>query len=285
MTFIKLRCHYGNSLVKSRLNLIQFGTYNTVIKTPEQIKEIRYAGQKTAEVLEMITPYAVPGVTTGALNDRCHDYIVNTLGGRPSCLGYLGFPKSVCTSINHQVCHGIPADDKVLKDGDIVNIDVTVDINGFHGDSSVMLCIGEPTTQATRLIRITRECLLKGIECVKPGAYFGDIGAVIQAHAHEHRYSVVREYCGHGVGLQMHEESIQVLHYGKAGTGMQMEPGMIFTIEPMINAGKRDIKLLGDKWTVVTKDRKLSAQWEHTILVTETGHEVLTRRSTENDLP
>lgn len=255
------------------------------IKTPEQIEKIRIAGQKTAEVLEMVAPMVVPGVTTGQINDKVHDYIVNVIGGSPSCLGYHGFPKSVCTSVNHQVCHGIPSDEKVLKDGDIINIDVTVEVDGYHGDSSIMIGVGNPSIQATRLMRVTRECLLLGIAAVKPGAHFGDIGEVIQNHAHKHRYSVVQEYCGHGVGLKMHEESIQVLHYGKAGTGMEIEPGMIFTIEPMINAGKRDIKLLPDEWTVVTKDRKLSAQWEHTILVTDTGHEVLTRRSNENDLP
>ncbi|MAZ44733.1 MAG: type I methionyl aminopeptidase [Legionellales bacterium] len=255
------------------------------IKSPEQIEKIRIAGQRTAEVLEMVAPKVVPGVTTGQINDWVHDYIVNTIGGAPSCLGYHGFPKSVCTSVNHQVCHGIPSDEKVLKDGDIVNIDVTVDVDGYHGDSSIMVALGEPSIQAKRLIRVTRECLLLGIATVKPGAYFGDIGEAIQNHAHQHRYSVVREYCGHGVGLKMHEDNIQVLHYGKAGTGLKMEPGMIFTIEPMINAGRRDIRLLSDNWTVVTKDRKLSAQWEHTILVTETGHEILTRRSNEDDLP
>lgn len=253
-----------------------------VIKDEQDIAKMRIAGKLAGEVLEMIGPYVKPGVTTLALNDICHDYIVNKLDAIPAPLNYKGFPKSICTSVNHVICHGIP-NEKQLKDGDIINIDVTVIKDGYHGDTSKMFTVGEPSIQAKRLIKVTRECLLLGIEQVKPGNFLGDIGAVIQAHAHKHRFSVVREYCGHGIGKVFHEAP-QVLHYGKAKTGIEIVPGMIFTIEPMINVGKRHCKLLPDDWTVITKDRSLSAQWEHTILVTETGHEVLTKRSEEGDL-
>lgn len=252
------------------------------IKTAEEIDKMRIAGQLAAQVLEMIGQHVKPGVTTEALDTLCHDFIVQEQKAIPACLNYKGFPKSICTSVNHQVCHGIPSD-RVLKDGDIVNIDVTVIKDGYHGDTSKMYEVGSINRQAQRLIQVTRECMVQGIEQVKPGARLGDIGEVIQNHAQSNRYSVVREYCGHGIGKVFHEEP-QVLHYGKAGTGLILEAGMIFTIEPMINAGKRHVKLLPDDWTVITKDRQLSAQWEHTILVTEDGYEVLTRREEETDL-
>jgi len=250
-----------------------------IIKTPEEIEKMRVAGRLAAQVLEMITPAVKAGVTTNELNRRCHDYIVNVQQAIPAPLNYRGFPKSICTSINHQVCHGIPSE-RVLKDGDILNIDVTVIKNGYHGDTSKMFCIGKTSILAQRLSRITLECLYLGIQAVKPGARLGDIGAVIQSRATSEGFSIVHEYCGHGIGRLFHEE-LQVLHYGHPGTGIQLVPGMIFTIEPMINAGKRFVKLMPDQWTVVTKDHSLSAQWEHTILVTETGHEVLTLREEE----
>lgn len=250
------------------------------IKSANDIEKMRIVGRLAAEVLEMIEPYIKVGVTTDELNQICHDYIVNVQQAIPAPLNYHGFPKSICTSVNHQVCHGIPSDKK-LKDGDIVNVDVTVLKDGYHGDTSKMFVAGKRSILADRLINITQECLYKGIEQVKPGAHFGDIGAVIQQHAESNRFSVVREYCGHGIGTIFHEAP-NVLHYGKAGTGEVMQAGMIFTIEPMINAGKRFVKLLPDGWTVVTKDHSLSAQWEHTILVTETGYEVLTKRKEEN---
>lgn len=254
-----------------------------VIKTSEEIERMRIAGRLAAEVLEMIEPHVKAGASTNAINDLCHDYIVNVQQAIPAPLNYKGFPKSICTSVNHVICHGIP-NEKPLKNGDIVNIDVTVIKDGYHGDTSKMFVVGEASVQALRLIKIARESLLLGISQVSPGNYLGDIGEIIETHAHKHHISVVREYCGHGIGRVFHEEP-QVLHYGKAKTGLQLEPGMIFTIEPMLNAGKRHIRLLPDKWTVVTKDHSLSAQWEHTILVTETGHEVLTKRKEENDLP
>ena len=245
------------------------------IKTPEEIEKMRIAGRLAAEVLHMIKPYVKAGVTTDELNDVCHAYIVNEQHAIPAPLNYNGFPKSICTSINHQVCHGIPSD-KRLKEGDIVNIDITVIKDGYHGDTSKMFAVGNPSILAGRVSRISHECMKLGIEMVKPGARLGDIGYAIQQHAEAHNCSVVREYCGHGIGKQFHEEP-QVLHYGKPGTGVILESGMTFTIEPMINAGKRHVKLLPDGWTVVTKDRSLSAQWEHTILVTDTGYEVLTK--------
>lgn len=250
-----------------------------IIKTKEQIEKMRIAGRLAAEVLEMIGPHVKEGVTTEELDKICHDYIVDVQKAIPAPLNYLGFPKSICTSINHQVCHGIPGP-KRLKEGDIVNVDVTVLKDGFHGDTSKMFVIGKPSVLAERLIRVTQECMYIGIKQVKPGSRFGDIGAAIQQHAEKNRFTVVREYCGHGIGLGFHEPP-NVLHYGKMDTGEFLKPGMIFTIEPMINAGKRDVKLLPDGWTVVTKDHSLSAQWEHTILVTETGYDVLTKRPDE----
>jgi len=249
------------------------------IKTPEEIEKMRIAGRLAAEVLEMIEPHVRAGITTAELDRICHDYIVNEQHAIPAPLHYHGFPKSICTSVNHVICHGIPAE-KRLKKGDIVNIDITVIKDGYHGDTSKMFFVGEPSIQARRLTRVAYECLCIGIEKVRPGVRLGDIGHAIQAHAEAHRFSVVREYCGHGIGREFHEEP-QVLHYGSPGTGLALEAGMTFTIEPMINAGKRGTKLLKDGWTVVTKDHSLSAQWEHTILVTAEGHEVLTRRQEE----
>ncbi len=242
---------------------------------------MRVAGRIAARTLEMIGEYVKPGVSTGELDQICHDYIVNEHQAIPAPLNYNGFPKSICTSVNHVICHGIPADDKRLKEGDIINIDVTVIKDNFHGDTSKMFFVGKASVIAQRLVRVTQECLYKGIKMVKPGIRLGDIGAVIQKHAETERFSVVREYCGHGIGEVFHEEP-QVLHYGKPGTGMELVPGMTFTIEPMINQGKRHTRLLPDEWTVITKDRKLSAQWEHTIAVTETGYEVFTLREDEN---
>ncbi|QID18034.1 type I methionyl aminopeptidase [Nitrogeniibacter mangrovi] len=250
------------------------------IKTPEEIAGMRVAGRLAAEVLDYITPFVTPGVTTEELDKLCHDYMVDVQGCVPAPLnyappGYSPYPKSICTSINHQVCHGVPAD-KALKNGDIVNLDITVIKDGFHGDTSRMFQVGNKVSiLAKRLCQITYECMWLGIDTVKPGARLGDIGAAIQKHAEGNGFSVVREFCGHGIGRNFHEDP-QVLHYGRAGTGLILEPGMIFTIEPMINAGKSAISELPDGWTIITKDRSLSAQWEHTILVTDTGHEVLT---------
>lgn len=236
---------------------------------------MRIAGRLAGEVLQMIRPHVQAGITTDELDRICHDYIVNVQKAIPAPLNYHGFPKSICTSVNHQVCHGIPSDKK-LKKGDIINIDITIIKDGFHGDTSKMFFIGEPPVKAARVSQVALECLKLGAEQVRPGAHLGDIGHAIQQHAESQHCSVVREYCGHGIGLGFHEDP-QVLHYGKAGTGIELEAGMIFTIEPMINAGKRHVKLLSDNWTVVTKDHSPSAQWEHTILVTETGHEILTQ--------
>jgi methionyl aminopeptidase len=250
------------------------------IKTPEEIEKMRVAGRLAAEVLEMIEPYVKPGVTTNELNQICHDYIVNEQGCIPAPLNYHGFPKSICTSVNHTVCHGIP-NDKKLKNGDIINIDITVIKDGYHGDTSKMFYVGDVAPHAQRLCEVTRECMFKGIEQVRPGATLGDIGEAIQKHAESNHYSVVREYCGHGIGAEFHEDP-QVLHYGKAGTGDVLKEGMIFTIEPMINAGKRHVKLnKRDGWTVDTADRRLSAQWEHEVLVTADGYEILTLRQEE----
>lgn len=259
---------------------------STLIKTAADIEGMRTAGRLAADVLMMIGPFVVPGVTTDALNQRCHDYIL-AHQAIPAPLGYGGapgrvpFPKSICTSVNHVVCHGIPTDRKVLKEGDIINIDVTVIKDGYHGDTSKMFFVGQPSILAERLVRITQACLYESLKVVRPGAHLGDIGHVIQRLAESHRFSVVREYCGHGIGRVFHEEP-QVLHYGKPGTGLSLQAGMTFTIEPMINAGTHHTKLLPDNWTVVTKDHKLSAQWEHTLLVTETGVEVLTARPEED---
>ena len=256
---------------------------SVTIKTPAEQEKMRIAGRLAGEVLEMIGPHVQPGVTTDEINDICHDYIVNQQGAIPAPLNYKGFPKSVCTSVNHVVCHGIPGG-KRLKNGDIVNIDVTVIKDGFHGDTSKMFIVGEGSVLAKRLIRVAREAMLKGIELVRPGTTLGDIGAAIQQHVEACNYSVVREYCGHGIGRVFHEDP-QVLHYGKAGTGMKLQPGMTFTIEPMVNAGKAAVKLSrSDGWTVTTKDRSLSAQWEHTVLVTDDGVEILTLRQEEQDL-
>ncbi len=244
------------------------------IKTPEEIEKMRIAGRLAAEVLRMIRSHVQPGITTGELDRLCHDYIVNVQQAIPAPLNYKGFPRSICTSVNHQVCHGIPGDKK-LKKGDIINIDVTVIKDGYHGDTSKMFFVGEPSIQANRLVQITHECMLRGIEVVRPGTRLGDIGHAIQKHAEGHGFSVVREYCGHGIGREFHEDP-QVLHYGEPGTGMELQAGMTFTVEPMINAGKKEVKLLPDNWTVVTRDHSLSAQWEHTVLVTKMGHEVLT---------
>jgi methionyl aminopeptidase len=249
------------------------------IKTPEQIEKMRVAGRLASEVLDYITPFVKPGVTTGELDKLCHDYMVEVQGCIPAPLNYAPgghkpYPKSICTSVNHQVCHGVPGE-KALKAGDVVNLDITTIKDGWHGDTSRMFYVGEPSIQARRLTEVTYECMWKGISMVRAGAHLGDIGAAIQRHAESNGYSVVREFCGHGIGAKFHEDP-QVLHYGKAGTGPRLEVGMIFTIEPMVNAGRRDIRVLGDGWTVVTKDHSLSAQWEHTVLVTPTGFEVLT---------
>ncbi|WP_297812670.1 type I methionyl aminopeptidase [uncultured Methylophaga sp.] len=252
------------------------------IKTADEIEKMRVAGQLAADVLMMITPHVKAGITTDELNQICHDYIVNEQKAVPAPLNYHGFPKSVCTSVNHVICHGIPGEKK-LKDGDIINIDVTVIKDGYHGDTSKMFHVGKTSILAERLCRVARESMLVGIDMVKPGVRLGDIGHAIQQHAENENFSVVREYCGHGIGTVFHEEP-QVLHYGTPGTGMELKEGMTFTIEPMINAGKRHVRQLPDGWTVVTKDRSLSAQWEHTILVTENGHEVLTQRSEEDDI-
>ena len=250
-----------------------------IIKTAQEIDKMRVAGRLAAEVLEMIEPHVRPGVTTEELDRICHDYIVHRQKAIPAPLNYRGFPKSICTSVNHQVCHGIPGN-KRLKNGDIVNVDITVIKDGFHGDTSKMFCVGEPSIQARRLVKVAWESLWVGIRAVRPGATLGDIGCAIQRFVEAHNYSVVREYCGHGIGRDFHEEP-QVLHYGEPGKGVELRPGMCFTIEPMINVGKRYVKALPDGWTVVTKDRSLSAQWEHTILVTTDGCEVLTPRSDE----
>ena len=249
------------------------------IKNETEIEHMRVAGRLAAEVLEMIGPYVQEGITTGELDEICHNYIVHTQKAIPAPLNYHGFPKSICTSVNHQVCHGIPGKRK-LKDGDIINIDVTVIKNDYHGDTSKMYYVGKPSLLAQRVTENSRECLFIGIEMVKPGVRLGDIGHAIQQHAENANFSVVREYCGHGIGRVFHEEP-QVLHYGTPGTGIALEQGMTFTIEPMINAGKRFVKLLPDDWTVVTKDHSLSAQWEHTILVTDSGYEILTLRKEE----
>jgi methionyl aminopeptidase len=249
------------------------------IKTPDEIEKMRRAGTLAGEVLEMIGPYVQAGVTTNELNDLCHDYIINVQKAIPAPLNYNGFPKSICTSINHVVCHGIPSK-KALKEGDIINIDVTVIKDQYHGDTSKMFTVGTPSIKAKHVVKVAHECLFIGIDLIKPGVQLGDIGHAIQQHAENNRCSVVRDYCGHGIGKVFHEDP-QVLHYGTPGTGMRLEPGMIFTIEPMVNTGKYHTRLLPDQWTVVTKDHSLSAQWEHTLLVTEDGVEILTLRKEE----
>ncbi|MBI2970657.1 MAG: type I methionyl aminopeptidase [Gammaproteobacteria bacterium] len=250
------------------------------IKSPSEIEKMRIAGALAADVLLMIEPYVKAGITTGEIDRICHDYIVDELHSVPAPLNYRGFPRSICTSVNHVVCHGIPGDRK-LKDGDILNIDITVIKDGYHGDTSKMFFIGTPSIRARRLVEVTYECMCRAIRMVRPAVRLGDIGHAIQTYAESRNCSVVREYCGHGIGREFHEDP-QVLHYGEKGTGLELEPGMTFTIEPMINAGKRHVKLLPDNWTVVTRDRSLSAQWEHTVLVTDDGVEVLTRRPCED---
>ena len=249
------------------------------IKTPDEIEKMRVAGRLAAEVLEMIGEHVKPGVSTDELDRICHAFIVDVQQAIPAPLNYRGFPKSICTSVNHQVCHGIPGN-KILKSGDIVNIDVTVIKDGFHGDTSKMFFVGEASILAKRLVDVTQKAMWKGIELVRPGCQLGDIGHAIQKFVEANGYSVVQEYCGHGIGRVFHEDP-QVLHYGASGTGLTLQAGMTFTIEPMVNAGKRNVKLLPDGWTVVTKDRKLSAQWEHTVLVTPNGFDVLTLRQEE----
>lgn len=255
---------------------------NVTIKTPEEIEKMRVAGRLAAEVLEMIEPYVQPGVTTGELNQICHDHITQTQAATPAPLNYRGFPKSICTSVNHVICHGIPEDGKRLKKGDIVNIDITVIKDGYHGDTSKMFYVGEPSILARRLTEFTQQALYAAIDLVRPGERLSSIGKTIQKMADKERFSVVQEYCGHGIGRVFHEDP-QVLHYDgyTPRSDLVLAPGMCFTIEPMINAGKRHCKTLRDGWTVVTKDHSLSAQWEHTLLVTESGVEVLTRRSEE----
>ena len=251
------------------------------IKTSEDIAKMRVAGKLAAEVLEMIGEHVVAGVSTGELDSICHDFIVKAQKAIPAPLNYNGFPKSICTSINHVICHGIPSNEKNLKSGDIINIDVTVIKDGFHGDTSKMFFVGKTPDHAKRLVRVTQECLYKAIELVRPGIKLGDIGHIIQQHGEAHNYSIVREYCGHGIGKVYHDEP-QILHYGTPNTGLEIKEGMCFTIEPMINLGTKFTKTLSDGWTVETKDGRNSAQWEHTILVTKEGPEVLTKRSDEN---
>jgi len=253
------------------------------IKTADEQDKMRIAGRLAADVLDMITDYVKPGVTTGELDRICHDYITEVQGAIPAPLNYRGFPKSICTSVNHVVCHGIPGDRR-LKAGDAVNIDVTVIKDGFHGDTSRMFFVGKPGVQAQRLTEVAFESMWLGIEELAPGKHLGDVGAAIQHHVEKNRFSVVREYCGHGIGREFHEDP-QVLHYGQAGTGLALKAGMTFTIEPMVNAGRRQVKVLPDGWTVVTKDHSLSAQWEHTVLVTADGVEVLTLGAADRDRP
>ena len=254
---------------------------NDYIKTPDEITKMRIAGKLASDVLMMIKDHVKPGITTGELDNICHKYIVDVQSAIPAPLNYRGFPKSICTSVNHQICHGIPSDTKKLKNGDIVNIDVTVIKDGYHGDTSRMYMVGDASIQSKRLCEVTRQSMIEGIKVIKPGATTGDIGAAIQEYAESKNYSVVREYCGHGIGKKFHE-SPQILHYGKRNTGIKLEKGMIFTVEPMINVGSHKTKTLNDGWTVVTQDHELSAQYEHTVLVTEDGFEVLTLRTEES---
>ena len=250
------------------------GQMTVTLKNREEQDCMRTSGRMAAEVLDMIGEHVAPGISTNELDAICHDYIVNRQRAIPAPLDYRGFPKSICTSVNHVVCHGIPGE-RVLKNGDFLNIDITVIKDGFHGDTSRMFFVGKPTVAGQRVAKVSHEAMKIGIEMVAPGVRLGDIGHAIQQHVESHRCSIVREYCGHGIGREFHEDP-QVLHYGRCGTGMELQSGMTFTIEPMVNAGRRHVKLLPDGWTVVTKDHSLSAQWEHTVLVTEDGHEVLT---------
>jgi len=274
--YLRTRIEKSKRLSPSLMLVTEFASMSITIKTPEAIEKMRVAGRLAADVLHMIRPHVCEGVTTEELDRICHEYIVNEQKAVPAPLNYRGFPKSICTSVNHVVCHGIPGK-KRLKRGDVMNLDVTVIKDGYHGDTSKMFFIGEPPVAARRVAQIAHECLKIGIAEVKPGRRLGDIGYAIQKHAEAHNCSIVREYCGHGIGQQFHEEP-QVLHYGSRGEGIELTPGMTFTIEPMVNAGKRFVKLLPDGWTVVTKDHSVSAQWEHTLLVTETGVEILTIR-------
>jgi len=251
-----------------------------MIKNQEEINSMRIAGKLAAEVLEMITPFVVPGVSTGELDQRCYDFIVNEQNAIPANVGYKGYEKTVCASVNQVICHGIPNENKILKNDDIVNIDVTVLKDGWHGDTSKMFTVGKAKPHNERLVKITQECLYRAIEAVKPGATLGDIGHAIQTHAEKNHYSVVEEYCGHGIGKIYHDEP-QILHYGKPGTGLEIKEGMCFTIEPMINLGTKHTKTLPDGWTVETRDGRNSAQWEHTLAVTKEGCEVLTKRIEE----
>ncbi len=246
------------------------------IKTPEDIEKMRVAGRLAAEVLQVVAPYVKPGVSTAELDRICFEHIVNEQKAIPANVGYKGFPATICSSVNNVICHGIPSPLKILKDGDIVNIDVTVIKDGFHGDTSRMYIAGQPSVIAKRLIDVTREAMFKAIRIVKPGTTLGDIGHAIQSYVEAERFSVVREYCGHGIGRIYHEDP-QVLHYGQPGAGVILKEGMTFTIEPMVNQGARHTRLMPDGWTVVTKDRSLSAQWEHTVYVTHDGVEILTR--------
>lgn len=245
-------------------------------KTPEEIEKMRIAGRLAAEVLQIVAPHVKPGVTTEELDRICYDHIIRVQGAIPANVGYKGYPKTTCISANNVICHGIPSEAKVLRDGDIINIDVTVIKDGWHGDTSRMYFVGTPSVMARRLVEVTREAMWQGIRAVRPGATLGDVGHAIQKHAEAQRFSVVREYCGHGIGKVYHDEP-QVLHYGTPGAGVVLKEGMTFTIEPMINEGTRFTRVLPDGWTVVTKDRKLSAQWEHTVAVTADGVDVLTR--------
>ena len=250
------------------------------IKSNDEIAKMRIAGKLAADVLEMITPHVVPGISTGELDNLCYEHIVNNQNAIPANVGYRGYEKTICSSLNQVICHGIPSNERILKDGDILNIDVTVIKDGWHGDTSKMFLVGKCAPHNERLVRVTQECLYEGINVVKPGAFLGDIGNAIQKHATKNYYSVVEDYCGHGIGTVYHEEP-QILHYGRSGTGIQLKEGMCFTIEPMINQGTKHCKTLKDGWTVETKDGRNSAQWEHTIVVTDQGHEILTKRNNE----
>ena len=249
---------------------------NLTLKSPSDIECMRVAGRLAAEVLQVVAPHVKPGVSTAELDRICHDHIVNVQKAVPANVGYKGFPATVCTSVNNVICHGIPSESKILKDGDILNIDVTVIKDGWHGDTSRMFIVGKPSVKAQRLVDVTRQAMFEGIRAVRPGATLGDVGHAIQKPVEAERFSVVREYCGHGIG-QIYHDDPQVLHYGQPGTGLRLEEGMTFTIEPMVNEGQRHTKLLNDGWTVVTRDKSLSAQWEHTVAVTADGVEILTR--------
>ena len=251
------------------------------IKSADEIKKMRVAGKLASDVLMMIKDYVKPGISTGELDKICHTYIVDEQNAIPAPLNYRGFPKSICTSVNHQICHGIPSDTKKLKNGDILNIDITVIKDGYHGDTSKMFIVGKGSTLSSRLCDVTRQSMIEGIKVIKPGCCIGDIGAAIQEYAESNNYSVVREYCGHGIGKKFHENP-QILHYGKKNTGLKLQAGMTFTVEPMINVGSHRTKVLNDGWTVVTQDHELSAQYEHTVLVTDQGFDILTIRPDED---